>query len=79
MPPEERLCTHVILFGRSTNQFVSHRVSVKKLLKSSGNELKIDFESAFRKVRNSYTASPSAEANLCQHIRDVQSRSSMRS
>ncbi|KAI0772566.1 glycoside hydrolase family 2 protein [Irpex lacteus] len=36
---------------KTENQFVSHRVAVKSLLKPSGNELKIDFESAFRKGR----------------------------
>lgn len=35
----------------SDNQFVSHRVSVVGLLKSTDNELVINFESAFRKGR----------------------------
>jgi len=36
---------------KSTNQFISHRVPVKGLLKSGPNELLINFASAFRKGR----------------------------
>ena len=39
------------LLVRSDNQFISHRIGAKEHLKSSGNELVIDFASAFRKVR----------------------------
>lgn len=35
----------------SDNQFISHRIGAKEHLKSSGNELVIDFASAFRKGR----------------------------
>ncbi|KAI0089166.1 glycoside hydrolase family 2 protein [Irpex rosettiformis] len=36
---------------KADNQFITHRVPVKNLLKTADNELKIDFESAFRKGR----------------------------
>lgn len=66
-------------FLSSENQFVSHRVPVKEHLRASGNELVIDFVSAFRKVGSPYLcASIFLVANLF-HFRDAKSRSSMKS
>lgn len=46
---------HVVVYlitdlNRTTNQFISHRVAVKPLLKAGENDLHIHFRSAFREV-----------------------------
>lgn len=42
---------------RTENQFISHRVPVKPLLRQGSNELLITFASAFRKVYAAHSSS----------------------